>query len=170
MKLSRVKNRLLARLFTRFPSFAERWGEGLSAEKGEIPWAEPNKPLREAVLAIVTTGGVHLKSQQPFDMTDPAGDPSFREVPVDTPRELLTITHDYYDHRDAERDLNLIFPAERLGELAAAGALGALHPVAYGLMGHIEEPHLETLRRETAPEIAHRLARAGVDYALLVPA
>lgn len=170
MQLSRVKNRLLARLFTRFPSLAEGWGKGLSAEKGEIPWAEPEKPLREAVLAIVTTGGIHLKSQEPFDMTDPAGDPSFREVPVDAPRELLAITHDYYDHRDAEKDLNLVFPAGRLAELVAAGALGALHPTAYGFMGHIEGAHLETLRSETAPEVARRLAGGGVDYAILVPA
>lgn len=170
MQVSRVRNRLLARLFTRFPSLAERWGEGLSRDMGEIPWSEPKKPLREAVLAIVTTGGVHLKSQEPFDMTDPAGDPSFREVPVDAPRELLTITHDYYDHRDAERDLNLVYPAGRLAELVAAGAVGALHPAAYGFMGHIEGPHLATLREKTAPEVARMLAEGGVDYALLVPA
>lgn len=170
MTLSRLKNRMLARIFTLFPFLAVRWGRKLAPHPGEVPWAEPRTPLREAVLALVTTGGVHLRSQPPFDMSDPRGDPSFREIPAETPRELLTITHDYYDHREAEQDLNLVLPVERVRELVAVGALGALHPLAYALMGHIEPPHLETLQERIAPEIARRLAAARVDYALLIPA
>lgn len=170
MEFSRLKNRLLARVFTAFPSLAERWGRRLAMHGGEIPWCEPRKPLREAVVALVTTGGVHLTTQEPFGMTDPNGDPTFREVPVDAPRESLTITHDYYDHRDAERDLSLVFPAERLRELVENNALGGLHAGAYSFMGHIDGSHLETLREKSAPEVARRLADARVDYALLVPA
>jgi len=170
MSFVRLKQQLLARVFTAFPSLAARWGRRLAMNTGEIPWAVPGKPLKRAVLALVTTGGVHLKSQDPFSMADSDGDPSFREIPVDTPRDLLTITHDYYDHRDAEKDLNLVLPIERLQEMVAAGALGTLHPTAYSLMGHIDGPHLQTLQEKTAPEIARKLAVAGVDYALLVPA
>jgi D-proline reductase (dithiol) PrdB len=170
MSFVRLKQQLLARIFTAFPSLAARWGRRLAMNTGEIPWAVPEKPLKRAVLALVTTGGVHLKNKEPFSMADPEGDPSYREIPVDAPRDLLTITHDYYDHRDAEKDLNLVLPLQRLQEMAAAGALGALHPVAYSLMGHIDGPHLQTLQEKTAPEIARRLAAARVDYALLVPA
>jgi L-ascorbate metabolism protein UlaG (beta-lactamase superfamily) len=35
-------------------------------------------------------------------MADPHGDPSYRIIPVGTPRSRLTITHNYYDHSDAE--------------------------------------------------------------------
>lgn len=170
MPFLRFKNRILARIFTAFPSLAAQWGRRLAMNTCEVPWAEPGKPLLEAVLALVTTGGVHLKSQNPFNMADPNGDPTFREIPVDTPRDLLTITHDYYDHRDAEKDLNLVFPVQRLRELVEAGVLGDLHPLAYGLMGHIDGPHLHTLQEKTAPAIARKLADAGVDYALLIPA
>lgn len=170
MSHARLKNRLLARVFTAFPFLAERWGRGLETDHGEIPWAEPRKPLREAKLALVTTGGVHLKNQPPFDMADPNGDPSFREIPVGAPQDSLTITHDYYDHRDAEEDLNLVFPVQRLQELVEAGTLGALNPLAYAFMGHIDGPQLQTLVSETAPEAARRLADTKVDYALLVPA
>lgn len=170
MGRSRLHNRMMARIFAVFPSFAARWGVRLAMDQGAIPWAEPAKPLRDAVVALVTTGGVHLVTQQPFDMSDPNGDPTCREIPVNTPAEQLAITHDYYDHRDAERDLELVFPVRTLRELADAGALGALHPRAYGLMGHIDGPHLAILREHTAPEIARELAAAGVDYALLVPA
>jgi D-proline reductase (dithiol) PrdB len=169
-RLLRLKNRTLARVFTAFPALAERWGKGLEANREPIPWAIPRKPLREAALALVTTGGIHLKSQPPFDMGDPHGDPTYREIPTDTPREALAITHDYYDHRDAERDLGLVLPVAELRELAEAGALGTLHPVAYSFMGHIAGPHLETLAAKTAPEVARKLAEAGLDYALLVPA
>jgi D-proline reductase (dithiol) PrdB len=165
-----MKNLIMARIFTAFPELAARWGRQLAMHAGEIPWNKAEKPLREAVLALVTTGGVHLRTQPPFKMSDPNGDPSYREIPTATPYEQLTITHDYYDHRDAERDLELVFPVQSLLELAERGVLGGLHPLAYGLMGHIEGPHLTTLQERTAPEIARRLAAAGVDYALLVPA
>jgi D-proline reductase (dithiol) PrdB len=167
---SRLKNQILARIFTAFPSLAARWGKGLVKHTGEVPWVEPRLALRKAVVAVVTTGGVHLKTQQPFDMSDSEGDASFREVPVDAPRDALTITHDYYDHRDAEVDLNLVLPMERLQEMKQAGVLGGLHSLAYSLMGHIDGPHLRVLQEQTGPEIARKLAKAGVDYALLVPA
>ena len=170
MSFTRLKNRFLARIFTSFPSLAERWGRRLDTDITDIPWTEPRKPLKDAVVALMTTGGVHLKAQQPFNMADPNGDPTFREIPSDTPGDLLTITHDYYDHRDAERDLNLVLPLQRLQELVESGALGALHTPAYSLMGHIDGPHLKTLQEETATTIARKLADAKVDYALLVPA
>ncbi|KAF0217118.1 MAG: D-proline [Geobacteraceae bacterium] len=170
MTFIRLKNRFLARAFTSFPSLAARWGRRLDANIAGIPWTEPRKPLKEAVLALVATGGVHLKTQQPFNMADPNGDPTFREIPTDTPADSLTITHDYYDHRDAERDLNLVLPLQRLQELVESGALGALYTTAFSLMGHIDGPHLKTLQEETAPAIARKLADAKADYALLVPA
>jgi len=167
---SRLKNQLLARVFTAFPSLAARWGKSLVQHTGEIPWVEPFLPLAKARVALVTTGGVHLASQAPFDMSDSDGDASLREVPVDTPREELRITHDYYDHRDAESDLNLVFPVQHLKELEEVGAIGSLYRIGTSIMGHIDGPHLATLQEQTAPLIARNLAAAGVNYALLVPA
>ncbi|SNB45406.1 Glycine/sarcosine/betaine reductase selenoprotein B (GRDB) [Geobacter sp. DSM 9736] len=170
IRFSHTRNVVMARIFTAFPSLAARWGQRLQMNTSLVPWAEPGKPLREAVVALVTTGGVHLKSQKPFDMSDSNGDASFREIPVSTPREALTITHDYYDHRDADTDVNLVLPVERLQELVERGVVGALHPVAYAFMGHIDDPHLNTLVRISGPEVAGKLADAKVDYVLLVPA
>src|SRR5512144_3287928 len=108
--MGRLTNRILARIFTAFPLLAAQWGKTLRADEGAIPWTRPAKPLRETVVALVSTGGVHLVTQTPFDMSDPEGDASWREIPTDTPSASLVITHDYYDHRDAEADLNLVFP------------------------------------------------------------
>ena len=102
-------------------------------------------------------------------MHDHDGDPSFRELDFERPLDSLMITHDYYDHADADRDLNVVLPVERLRELAASGEIGAVARLGYGFMGHITGPHLETLKRRTAPEVAARLKKARVDAVLLAP-
>ncbi|HEY5999987.1 MAG TPA: glycine/sarcosine/betaine reductase selenoprotein B family protein [bacterium] len=169
--LLRLKNRSLAALATALPSVGERLAAGYRAqrEEGDVPWAPLRTPLARATIALVTTAGVHHRTQPPYDMHDPQGDPSFRELDLSLPLDSLTITHDYYDHRDADRDLNVVFPVERLRELAAAGEIGALAARAYGFMGHIVGRHLETLKRSTAPEVAARLKEARVDAVLLGP-
>jgi D-proline reductase (dithiol) PrdB len=121
-------------------------------------------------VALVTTAGVHLASDRPFDMSDPRGDPSYRVVPADTPAADLTITHDYYDHRDADRDINVVFPIDGLRRLQGEHRIGAAAPRHYSLMGHIEEPHLGRLIHETAPELAGRLREEEVDAVLFTPA
>lgn len=170
MRLTRLKNRLLARLFTAFPALAARWGARLEASDVTIPWTAPVRPLAQARLALVTTGGVHLRTQPPFDMSDPDGDPSCRAIPATAAPEELTITHDYYDHRDADGDLDLVLPVNRFRWLVEIGALGALHETCFSFMGHIDGPHVATLVSESAPAVAAELARDEVDYAFLVPA
>jgi D-proline reductase (dithiol) PrdB len=90
-------------------------------------------------VALVTTGGVQLRTQPPFDMNNPFGDPSFREIPAAVSPAQLTITHDYYDHRDAGRDPNIVFPWQSLRELVEQGAVGRASPVHLGFMGHIDQ-------------------------------
>jgi D-proline reductase (dithiol) PrdB len=118
----------------------------------------------------VTTAGVHLKAQRPFDMEDPEGDPSYRVIPAEVSPASLTITHDYYDHRDADKDINIVLPITRLGELAAAGVIGAVAPSHYSFMGHIDGAKLATLVHETAPRLGESLRGEGVDAVFLTPA
>jgi D-proline reductase (dithiol) PrdB len=169
--LSRVKHRGLAVLATAFPSVGERFAAGYRAERQDdgVPWSPVRTPLAGSTIALVTTAGVHHRDQQPYDMHDHDGDPSFRELDLERPLDSLMITHDYYDHSDADRDLGVVFPVERLRELAAAGEIGAVARLGYGFMGHITGPHLETLKRRTGPEVAARLKRARVDAVLLAP-
>jgi len=169
--LGRLTNRFFAKLFTRFPALLDRAtgrvGPVVHVE-GE-PWTPFTGPLSKARVALVTTAGVHLARQKPFDMKDPDGDPTCRAIPSQSPREEYTITHDYYDHSDADRDLNIVFPIDRLREMAEAGEIGSLAPVNYGFMGHIEGPHIDTLIKKTAPEVAALLKGDGVDVVLLTP-
>ena len=79
---NRIKNRLIAKLITRYPSLAQRFITAYEPwESGEaIPWTPINKPLNDCKLAVVTTSGVHHRDQEPFDMQDSDGDPSFGKL------------------------------------------------------------------------------------------
>ncbi|HAG51865.1 MAG TPA: hypothetical protein DHU69_00715 [Deltaproteobacteria bacterium] len=168
--MGRLKNRLIAKLFTRFPFFVERWVQKAAPWKVEgIPWTPLTKSIKDCKIAIVTTAGVHLKSQKPFDMHDKNGDPTYRDIPKDASKEQLTITHDYYDHKDADKDINIVFPIDRLKELKETGEIGDLADINFGFMGHIEAGHIYTLINDTAPEVADRLKSQGVDAVLLTP-
>ena len=127
------------------------------------------QPLSESKVAIVTTAGVHHKDHFAFDMNDKDGDPSFRIVNSSLPTGTLTITHDYYDHADADRDINIVFPIDRLKELESVGYIGKVSNMHLSFMGHITGPHVKTLVEKTAPDAAEMFRLEGVDVVLLAP-
>jgi D-proline reductase (dithiol) PrdB len=134
-----------------------------------VPFTRPTKPLKQARVALVTTGGVHLPSQVPFDDELKCGDTSFREIPADADIATLGIAHksDAFDQSGFLADRNLGFPLERLREMAAHGEIGSLNGRALSFMGSITAPG--RLVKETAPAAAALLAADGVDAAFLVP-
>ena len=171
MSLADVGNRIAVQLFKRLPWLGEAWARHRRfVESDVVPWAPLDKPVRQSVIALVTTAGVHRRADPPFDMNDPDGDPSFRVVPIDAPRGELTITHKYYDHSAADRDLNVVLPIDRLRELAAAGHVGGVSPRVYSLMGHVDGAHVRTLVTATGPEVARRLRADGAEAVVLTPA
>jgi len=111
----------------------------------------------------VSTAGVHLCSDTPFDLKT---DASFRIIPRSAGNTELCITHEHYDRRDAVRDPNLVFPLERLLELETEGVIGRVADVNYGF-GFTEDP-LDLM----APgrKVGSLLAQANVDLVVLVPA
>ena len=171
MQLSRFKNQLLARAATRFPILAKKFTDSYTprTSDGDIPWTSPSVPPHQAKLALITTGGIHHRHQIPFDMVDSAGDPSYRELDTATLFDDFVITHDYYDHSDADKDPNIILPLDRLKELVDEKILGSIAATHYSFMGHIDGPHIDTLVNRTAVEIANKLRAEQVDIALLTP-
>ncbi|HXX53663.1 MAG TPA: glycine/sarcosine/betaine reductase selenoprotein B family protein [Thermodesulfovibrionales bacterium] len=170
MKYFHFKNRFIAKLLVRVPFLARRSVAAYHPpESGEIPWTPVTKKLRESIIALVTTAGVHHRDQKPFDMEDPNGDPSSRAIRSTRFSAGLMITHDYYDHADADRDINIVFPVDRLREFQQEGLIGKLADTHYGFMGHIKKPHLSVLISKTAPEVSQLLKAAGVDIVLLTP-
>lgn len=171
MNLHRWKTRFFTLLFSRFPALTTRWLKRQQLDDyGPPPWTALRKPLSTCTVALVTTAGVHPKDDEPFDMADKEGDPTYRIIPRSTPRDHLCITHDYYDHRDADKDVNVVLPVDRLQELANDGVIGAVAPFHYSFMGHIDGRHVPRLLAVTAPEVADRLKHEQVDVVVLTPA
>ena len=131
----------------------------------EVPFVRPRKSLRESRLALVTTGGVHLPEQPRFDIDDPSGDCSYREIPTDA--RYLTWSHTYYAPDRGGTDLDSVFPLWTVRELASEGVVGELNRRHFAFMGAIHEPG--PLSERTAPEVASKLVGDGVDAVLLTP-
>jgi D-proline reductase (dithiol) PrdB len=128
------------------------------------PFVRPKKSLDGSRLALATTGGVHLPDQPRFDIDDPTGDCSYREIP--TTADELTWTHAYY-RPDEGSDLDAVFPLDTLRRLASDGVVGELSARHFSFMGAIHDP--TRLVEETAPEVADKLVEDQVDLVLLTP-
>lgn len=171
LSLSNFKNQTVAKLTSRFPFLAKKFTDGFSPiETTGVPWCPPGKPLADCKVALVTTAGVHHRDQPPFDMNDPDGDPTYRVIDFSRPISEVMITHDYYDHSDANKDINIVFPIQRLWELEREGFIGEVARTHYGFMGHIVGRHIQNLVSFSAPEVAQRLKWDSVDVVLLTPA
>jgi D-proline reductase (dithiol) PrdB len=134
-----------------------------------VPCAPMRKPLAASRLAVVTTAGLHLPDQPPFDDGVRGGDTSYRVIPADTIVATLHESHrsDTFDHGGVLSDPNLAFPLDRVRELVAEGSIGTLAPRNLSFMGSITAPG--RLVKGSAPEAARLLVEDGVDAALLVP-
>jgi D-proline reductase (dithiol) PrdB len=132
----------------------------------DTPIANLNKPLNECKLALLTTGGLHLKSDLPFDTKYLEGDCSFRILPGAVRPEDITITHESYDHKFINADLNCVFPLDRMKEYVNERKIKSLSEEHYSFMGHIfvTGPLLDNSRKA-----GKRLKELGVDIAFLTP-
>lgn len=134
-----------------------------------VPWAPLQKPLKDSRLALVSSAGLVLPGQNPFDESIRGGDYSVREIPSDIDVSTLIDTHrsDLYDHAGLRQDPNLAFPLDRLRELVQKKRIGSLNHRQLSYMGSITAPG--RLVKKTAPKDMRRLVEDGVDAALLVP-
>ncbi len=134
----------------------------MSMSRRCIPYTPRRRELREMTLALVTTAGVHPRGQEPFDLD---GDNSWRLIPGDAATADLMVTHEHYDHRHADADVNCVFPLDRLRELAAEGVIAGVGDKHLGFMGYTQQ--LRDLYERAAPEMARIIERSQADAVLL---
>jgi D-proline reductase (dithiol) PrdB len=142
-------------------------------ESRQIPWTPLTKPLSECTVAILSSGGMALKDDVPFDQEGEHrnpwwGDTSFRLIPRDTTEEDIEIYHLHIDPSFAKKDLNCLLPLQRLSELVEAGEVGESALRHYATMGYTPQP--EALIEESVPKIIQNLVEDDVDIVILVPA
>jgi len=133
----------------------------------DVPWAPYKGRPSEQTFALVTSGGLYLKTRQsPFDTVSIHGDPSFRAIPKTVTQQDLGIAHAHYDHSLAEQDINVIFPIQRFIELEKEGIIGKVVDTHYSF-SYVND--VATLVTETVPEVISRIEAEGVDILFLVP-
>lgn len=131
-------------------------------------WTPFEKPLEKARVAILCSSGISRKDQEPFDPLS-RSNLTYREIPKGTRAEELVINYSYYNHSDADKDPNIVFPIDRFRELEEEGFIGELAETNYGLgMGRMYKR--TALQTQLAAEIARRVKEADVDVLFCVPA
>jgi D-proline reductase (dithiol) PrdB len=134
-----------------------------------IPFVPLRKPLTAAKLALVSTAGLTLPAQVPFDDGIRGGDWSFREISQNAEVTSLRESHrsQSFDHTGLREDPNLGLPLERLAELEREGAIGSVSHRHFSFMGSITAPG--RLIARTAREVADALVEDEVDAVILIP-
>ena len=125
-------------------------------------WTPVTKELKDMTVALVTAAGVHLKSDKRFNL---AGDFSYRIIPGDASVKDMMVSHGGYDNGDVNKDINCMFPIDRIHELAKEGFIKACAPVHAGFMGG--GGNQEKFKHETGPAIAKMFVEEGVDAVIL---
>jgi D-proline reductase (dithiol) PrdB len=124
----------------------------------------PGKSLRDSRVILITSAGVRERDQPSFL---PTNDMSFRDIAHDVATTRLVPSHPTPVRRPSEADINVVFPRDRLDELAASGAVGGSADFHLSFLGTIKQlTHLVTVM---APDMVAAARRANADLALLVP-
>lgn len=77
------------------------------------PLTPLSKPLNQCRVSLLTSGGVSHQDLTPFNPMA-RNDLRLDAVAHDTPAQCFVINDAYYNHQDADRDINCIFPLKRL--------------------------------------------------------
>jgi D-proline reductase (dithiol) PrdB len=138
-----------------------------------IPWTPLAKPLSECTVALLSSAGIALKTDQPFDQEGERqnpwwGDPTHRIIPKVATEKDVRLYHMHIDPSHAEQDLNCLFPLKRLQEVETSGRIGRMSERHYSTMGYILNP--ERLLQETVPAMIRNLKEDMADVVVLVPA
>jgi len=145
------------------------------------PFAPLRQALAESRVALFTSSGHFVEGDdpRPFGVAaltqDEAvprvneflrGPTALSSIPASTASRALRARHPGFDVRATERDPNVVFPLERLRELAAEGVIGELAENAYSFVGAASQ---RWILGEAAPSWAERLRDEAVDAVVLVP-
>jgi D-proline reductase (dithiol) PrdB len=91
------------------------------------------------------------------------------EVDNEVASSDFEINDSYYNHDDADQDINCVFPIDRLKEMAANKLIGSIAPRFWsGFMGRIY--NRTKLIEESAPAFVEKLREDAVDILVAAPA
>lgn len=140
---------------------------------GSIPWSPLAKPLSSVTVALVTSAGINLKSDPPFDTErekrEPLwGDRSFREIPRKTGEKEIDVNHLHINTDYIKQDINVILPLRRMEELEEEKVIGRLADTAYSYYGFQWE--CTDFLTEAIEPMSKKMKDEMVEAVLLTPA
>ncbi len=143
------------------------------AFEGDIPFHPMSKPLNQARLSTVTTAGISLKTDAPFDMetekTKPTyGDPTYREIPKGTTGSDIDVNHLHINSSYIYDDIDVILPLTRMAEFADEGVIGELAPTSYSFYG-FQWDSTDFMTQAIVP-MTEKMKAERVDAVFLTPA
>lgn len=144
------------------PPMAKRLAELECPRFETTPWVSgPALPQRR--VAIVTSAGLVVRGEMPFR----GRDFDFRVLPGDTAPDRMLMSHISinFDRTGFQEDWNVVYPIDRLHELAAEGVIGSVATTHYAFMGATDP----VLMEDHAREVAGRLKADSVDAVILPP-
>jgi D-proline reductase (dithiol) PrdB len=114
-------------------------------------------------VAIVSSAALHRRGEAPML----PGTAEFRALPADTPARELLMSHVSinFDRSGWQRDINTVYPIDRLRELASEGVIGAVADTHYSVMGSTDPRSMA----DSAAGMAAQMHAEGVNAVLLSP-
>ena len=121
-------------------------------------------PLNQRRVAIIATAGLHKQGDRPFSLVP--GD-NYRVIPENLKASDLLMSHVSigFDRSAFRQDWNVVFPIDRLKELAQSNVIGSVADFHYSFMG----AHNPLAMEDEARKIAALLKNDKVDAALFLP-
>ena len=132
-------------------------------EFSETAWT-PAPPLSEARVAVVTTAALYPEGGAAFA-------PGATNYGVlDATQRALVLGHwsQNFDRSAFTIDYNVVYPLDRLDELAADGTIGSVAPRHFAFGGN-QPDDVATVRLDSGPACAAEMKADGVDVVLLTP-
>ena len=121
-------------------------------------------PLKEARVAIVTSAALYREGDKPFAFNDT----HYETIPRQARDLKLGHLSPNFDRSGFAADLNVVYPADRLEELAERGLIGGVADFHYAFAGN-QPDSLSEVRLDTGPQCAQKLLAEGVDVVVLTP-
>ncbi len=140
---------------------AEASGQKLELSRYCVPFTPFKGKLEDAEICLVTTAAVRQADDRPFDTE---GDTSWRVISSEANASELRYDDTHYDHGCVDRDLNCVFPIDRVRELAIERRLGGLTARHFSL-GFTQA--LRELRDRTIPALIREIDRERPGAVLL---
>ena len=152
----------LTRLTDLPPDQAKRLAELECPDFETRPWVS-GPVLSQRRVAIVSSAGLVVRGENPFR----GRDPDYRAIPSTVAAGDLLCSHISinFDRTGFQEDWNVVFPLDRLTDLAAEGTIGSVAATHYSFMGATDPVQMEPHARE----LAGRLKADAVDAVVLPP-